>query len=219
MNLDEYQKEVVTSNNNLLVIAGPGSGKTTTILKKVEYLCNKGYENDILLLSFTNKSVDDIKNRLKANVFVTTFHSLAIDVLKYNNIPYKICDENLLSFITDEYIKCLDKTNKNKLCRYLSLEYLKYTSYEYKAFKKLISTFINLYKSNNKDVSVLRKVIAYDKFLAKIILDIFKKNVVEKGDKVAIVDGNLLNQTTYFEIERLSNKIANKLLKKGIKFY
>ena len=48
-------------------------------------------------------------------------------------------------------------------------------------------------------------------------LDIFKKNVVEKGDKVAIVDGNLLNKTTYFEVERLSNKIANKLLKKGIK--
>ena len=38
MNFDIYQQEVIKTNQNILVIAGPGSGKTTTIIKKVEFL-------------------------------------------------------------------------------------------------------------------------------------------------------------------------------------
>ena len=40
MPLDKYQMNVVTANKDILVIAGPGSGKTTTIITKVNYLLN-----------------------------------------------------------------------------------------------------------------------------------------------------------------------------------
>ena len=72
--LDKFQTEVVIKNSDMLVIAGPGSGKTTTIIAKVNYLLERNNASDILLLSFTNKSVEDIKRRIQANVFVTTFH-------------------------------------------------------------------------------------------------------------------------------------------------
>ena len=56
MNLDEYQNAVVKDNNDLLVIAGPGSGKTTTIIEKIKYILQDNNPEDILVLSFTNKN-------------------------------------------------------------------------------------------------------------------------------------------------------------------
>lgn len=75
-NLDEFQLKVVFSTDNTLVIAGPGSGKSTTIAQKVRYLINdlKVLESKILLISFTNKSVDDLKKKLGNDLFITTFH-------------------------------------------------------------------------------------------------------------------------------------------------
>ena len=121
MKYDQYQQEVITSNQNLLVIAGPGSGKTTTILEKVRYLCNTTNPEDILLLSFTNKSVNDIKERLNLNIKVMTFHSLATDILRYYNYPFKIINDHLLSYIIDEYFITIDNKAKKKLCNYLNV--------------------------------------------------------------------------------------------------
>ena len=68
--LDKYQQEIVKSNDNILVIAGPGAGKTTTITNKVKYLLNSNREKDILLISFTNQSVNDIKKKLNNKIII-----------------------------------------------------------------------------------------------------------------------------------------------------
>ena len=66
--LDDQQIDaIVRKNKNQLVIAGAGSGKTTTIVGKVKYLLlTKQYNpEDILLLSFTNASASEMKDRVK----------------------------------------------------------------------------------------------------------------------------------------------------------
>ena len=137
INLDEYQLKVVNEKNHALVIAGPGSGKSTTIAQKVlKLLENNISESEILLISFTNKSVEDLKKKLGSNLFITTFHHLAIDILKYNNIEYQICDEKLLDYIIDEYLETIK--DKDKLCRYLNIIKLDKNKSEYISFKKLI---------------------------------------------------------------------------------
>ena len=81
--LDEYQMKVVNETGHCLVIAGPGSGKSTTICEKVKTLIANGTnESEILLISFTNKSVDDLKKKLgnKIPSFVISI-SLRIVVL------------------------------------------------------------------------------------------------------------------------------------------
>lgn len=90
--LDQQQREVVISDEDrTLVLAGAGSGKTLTIAAKVKYLCEvlKINPEDILLISFTNKSAAEmterIQNKLGIPVEATTFHKLGLDIIKSAN--------------------------------------------------------------------------------------------------------------------------------------
>lgn len=86
--LDTQQIDcILDDNRSALVIAGAGSGKTTTIIGKVKYLLHTKQcrPEEILLLSFTHKSAEEMKQRVKAetgidmNVF--TFHKLGMQVI------------------------------------------------------------------------------------------------------------------------------------------
>ena len=180
---DTYQKAVIYEKSDLLVIAGPGSGKTTTILEKVHYLLqNHISEDEIILISFTNKSVQDIKERLNQNIYVTTFHKLAIDILNTYNYPYKICPNNLLDYIIDEFFKSFSKKESKRLCRYLNITKLDIYSHNYHSLKNLIKTFIFLYKTNNYNKNKLIEIInnQKDRYLIKLIITIFSIYEEEK---------------------------------------
>lgn len=92
--LNEYQKAAVFDESNAcLVNANVGSGKTTVLITKVMYL---HYEKQIpyeqmVVLTFTNKAADEIKERLYAlEPEITeeqlwgfgTFHSVCLTMLK-----------------------------------------------------------------------------------------------------------------------------------------
>lgn len=65
--LDKQQQEMVVSDeDNTLVLAGAGSGKTLTIAGKVKYLCEvkKVIPSDILLIAFTRKSAEEMTDRI-----------------------------------------------------------------------------------------------------------------------------------------------------------
>ena len=109
--LDNYQKEVVlNSSKSILVVAGAGSGKSTTILAKIKYLINiKNIKNnEILLLSFGRKNKNEMKEKLKnlnINIDVFTFHELGLKFLKNVNI---INDDMRKKLISDIINSSLD---------------------------------------------------------------------------------------------------------------
>ena len=87
--LDEEQRRaVLTDEDYCLVIAGAGAGKTTTMAAKVKYLIDKlGVSpEDILLISFTNKAVGELRERINDRLGiparVTTFHAFGYDLLR-----------------------------------------------------------------------------------------------------------------------------------------
>ena len=90
MQLDQYQKNIVLDDSDaLLVIAGAGSGTTFTILGKIKYLIERlNYKpNDILCISLTNDTVNNLKNKLENlgyKIDVYTFHKLGFKIL--NNV-------------------------------------------------------------------------------------------------------------------------------------
>lgn len=90
--LDIQQRTaIVTDEDNNLVIAGAGSGKTLTISGKVKYLIEvkQVKPEEILLISFTKKSSEEmyerISKKLGLNVEVKTFHKLGMEIIANDN--------------------------------------------------------------------------------------------------------------------------------------
>jgi DNA helicase-2/ATP-dependent DNA helicase PcrA len=72
----------------LLVLAGPGSGKTRVITRRIAYLIQQGiHPRQILALTFTNKAAEEMRSRLKqmntpSGSLICTFHSLCARLLR-----------------------------------------------------------------------------------------------------------------------------------------
>ncbi len=83
--LDNQQRNaILKEEDNSLVIAGAGSGKTSTIVGKVRYLIDryKVAPREILLISFTNKSATTLAARTGVGDFeAKTFHKLGKDII------------------------------------------------------------------------------------------------------------------------------------------
>ncbi|TXF81857.1 AAA family ATPase [Neolewinella aurantiaca] len=83
--LDHQQRvAVVTDEDSNLVVAGAGSGKTTTVVGKVKYVMER-YDvtaEELLLISFTNKATDSLKERIELEgLQAKTFHKLGKDII------------------------------------------------------------------------------------------------------------------------------------------
>ncbi|MDP6682581.1 MAG: UvrD-helicase domain-containing protein [Desulfobacterales bacterium] len=90
----EQQKAIQYNKGPLLIIAGPGTGKTRTLTRKVAYLIHdkRVLPEEILAVTFTNKAAQEMNDRLRlllteatAMPLVTTFHSLCYTILKDQN--------------------------------------------------------------------------------------------------------------------------------------
>ena len=108
--LDKKQRlAVIDSSDSALLLAGAGSGKTLTIVGKIRYLIEmlKIKKEDILCISFTNDSVNSLKNALLKNynydIDVFTFHKLALNILKDNKNIVNIASSDELDYIITEY--------------------------------------------------------------------------------------------------------------------
>ncbi|KAG7722374.1 hypothetical protein KL949_000572 [Ogataea haglerorum] len=106
----EQQYTAITSDfspDTLLGIkAGPGSGKTRTIASRIAYLLSTQSQSgmrpdDLLVLSLTNRSVNDLRARLRAvlgpmacQIPVMTFHSFAGKVVGSKYTDWNILDDD-----------------------------------------------------------------------------------------------------------------------------
>ena len=87
---EEQQTALDHPDGPLLIVAGPGTGKTRTLTQKIACLIEGGVDVDHLLaVTFTNKAAKEMKERLRAILgrswslpFVGTFHALGYRILK-----------------------------------------------------------------------------------------------------------------------------------------
>lgn len=113
MNLDtlnDKQIEAVkTTEGPILILAGPGSGKTRVITHKIAYLLEEDKCNpwEILAITFTNKAAKEMKVRLEGligdaakGMQISTFHAFGLKIIKENydffhlNSTFTILDES-----------------------------------------------------------------------------------------------------------------------------
>lgn len=110
----QQRKAVVIDEDNNLVIAGAGSGKTLTITGKVKYLVEKKAvkPEEILLISFTKKAADEMQERisqkLQIGVEAKTFHKLGLGIIAKKNgfrpDVFDDIDKIVNNYLTDEII-------------------------------------------------------------------------------------------------------------------
>ena len=180
--LDKEQRiAVITDECASLIVAGAGSGKSLTMIGKIRYLIERKSvkEDEILCISFTRDASLNLEKNIKKNynynIKVYTFHKLSLEILKNDN--YKISNPNTLEYIIDEYFYIAGYTNiKYKIKKILNLIDMPYKyilkSKELVNLKKLILTFINLFKTNNYKLEYFLKI-KKQKDLIRIIIDIY----------------------------------------------
>ena len=128
---DEQYAAVTAKPGPALVLAGAGSGKTRTLTYRVAYLLHQGVQpNEILLLTFTNKSaremlgrVEDLTGIPRRYLWGGTFHSVAQRILRVHGEAvglkrhYTILDESEAETILKNAIQAKDskflKTKNN----------------------------------------------------------------------------------------------------------
>src|SRR5687767_6169941 len=87
--LTAAQRAAVTHvDGPLLILAGPGSGKTRVVTHRVAYLLRQGISpRQVVALTFTNKAADEMKARLARlvslpTVWMGTFHRFCARLLR-----------------------------------------------------------------------------------------------------------------------------------------
>jgi len=216
--LDEYQRKVVLSSEDaILVVAGAGSGKSLTIIGKIVYLikcCNIKPE-EILCISFTNDATINLKKNIEKNydfkIDIYTFHKLALHIL---GNKYVIAPDNYLDDSIEEFFSNLNEIHQKSLKKILGK---KYTDKELLNLKRLIHTFISLYKSNNYDITYFKTILKKIRFTFNIFEYIKNKHLILLIFNIYILYQHNLKEENAIDFNDMINKSITHLKEHGLK--
>jgi DNA helicase-2/ATP-dependent DNA helicase PcrA len=127
--LSPIQKKAAEwDEGSLLVLAGPGSGKTRVLTCRIAHILNASPDKNfrILGLTFTNKAADEMRSRVVSFVpeqenrlFLGTFHSFCADVLRQHgthlgiNPNFKIYSQDVdLQAVLNDAVEEAKKVSK-----------------------------------------------------------------------------------------------------------
>ena len=174
--LDEQQRIACVLNDcDLEIIAGAGTGKTQTLVAKSSYLIEKKNiePSEILCLSFSNASVDDLSKRLIHPIETRTIHSLGLSIIRdyedkdvfndnefYDLFNHYLEDASPKQLFDIQY-HCETYLAKSKVKIKLNeiesdeekLNYLIANTY----IRKDLKQFVSLFKAKDYDISDLPK--------------------------------------------------------------
>lgn len=152
MSFSKAQTEAVTHGKGpCLVLAGPGSGKTLTIVNRMKYLIEeqKVRPEEILVITFTKYAATEMKNRFinlmgskKLPVTVGTFHGIYYGILKW---AYRFGPQNILS-----------EEEKYQLIRHVVNQQENIEIFDEEDFLQEIATEIGKIKNNRLDIETYK---------------------------------------------------------------
>lgn len=186
------QREAVASDEDSnLVIAGAGTGKTSTIVAKIGFLLDSGQclPQEILAISFTKKSADDLAKKVKETldvvVDISTFHRLGLGIIAGTTGE----KPRLAPFIEspDEKIKHVDRIISS-LC-------------SDNAFKRLLVNFTAYFRCQAKSSWDFKNLAEYRAWLSSnriVSLD----GVPKKSYQECLIANWLILQGVKFEYEK-----------------
>ncbi len=117
----EQQRVIDTLDGPVLVVAGAGTGKTATIVKRIEHIINDLYARpwQVLAITFTNKAAGELKERLAdtigdeaSDIWAYTFHSMCARILRRfaDRLGYS---EHFTIYDTDDQKRVMKRCQKS----------------------------------------------------------------------------------------------------------
>lgn len=203
--LNDSQKEAVLSTEGpVLMIAGPGTGKTFTLVKRLVYLVTqKGVKpSEIMVVTFTEKASKELLTRisnefvkydLNLNVnemYIGTFHSVCLRILKENTEFFDKGNKyRLMDAFEQTYLVCRNIDSFNVLrgfTRYISAKGEWDQSLE-------ICRYVNQLMEEMADVDAMEADSDADmRFLARLV-----KRYKELMDRNGVMDFSSIQTNTY----------------------
>lgn len=206
MDFDDFndnQKKVIKHGEGLLLVeAGPGSGKTTVIVERIKYLinCCDVPPEQFLVITFTRKAADNLRNKLKeenipkeiiSKMQISTIHSFCLQYLKDKNRSISLLDDDTKerkALFIDKFMEKLGFTNEKSLFTY-QIPAVVNKFGEYSSFKVNYKDLAKYLEENNPPSQ------EYIDFINS--LDFFSKQRIKDKDKEIEKDKNRDNKERY----------------------
>lgn len=123
MILNPEQEQAVNCDENCLIVACPGSGKTRLLVEKTARILRRNPLAKIILVSFTRDSVTElrvriskeIQNTVPKNCVISTFHSLALQQIRRSLTHGQVLPKLITGEIQNYYLRqAFNKFNRNE---------------------------------------------------------------------------------------------------------
>ncbi len=144
--LNEKQREAVTHKNGpLLVIAGPGTGKTRVITHRIAYLIHEHNikPENILAITFTNKAAQEMRDRVNSEIDIQRGDK--VKIFTFHAFCYRMLREHTSEIGLDEDFKILSQEDQEDLLTEI-VENLNFNKSDY-GTRRLLNIIGN-FKSN-----------------------------------------------------------------------
>ena len=233
--LDEEQiKAILTDEDYSLIIAGAGTGKTTTMAAKVKYLVDiKNIDpSKIVVMSYTKKATEELEKRIVIDfgipAKVITFHALGLMHIReiFKDRKCYVVDDNKKEEIFFKYFEDKIFPNKNKVKEIINLfnstntnkDWLfgKYFKENYTKYTNFQEYFTNYKKKKILEIKDQKKWIEERKekaLNAEVIRTLKGEIVKSKGE--ALIANFLFEHGIDYEYEKIYDEFLsfNKIYK------
>ncbi len=205
---EKQQLAIDTINGQVMMLAGPGTGKTFTLIERVKNMLENGIDpSSILCLTFSDAAATEMRQRLIKNIGVKasavevyTYHSFCNDVIRTNPSQFDMAGN--VKLISDtEKIKlikeCIDELNlkvfvpKRSDRYYYAADFVKYAE-KIKSKRFHSKEEYEAYKYSNEELQPR--------------IEELKSEIYEREQR-----GETRNKGRYDEIAKIEEKIAKAL--------
>ena len=193
---DKQRQAAMHIEGPLLILAGAGSGKTSTMTERIAYMIEQGISPyNILAVTFTNKAAKEMKTRVEDlvgyidDMWIMTFHSMCLRILRYH------CE--LIGYKSNFVI--YDGTDQKSLVKNI----LKENNINEKEFSPAyILSIVSSYKEKSMGAEDYKKHVE-ENYKTKIIYGVFKTyDETLKKNNAMDFDDLLLNTVKLFETDK-----------------
>lgn len=202
---EKQQDAVLVNENNNLILAGAGSGKTSVIVAKVSYLLKKNilYPNEILILAFNKNAQEELEERFKQKniqIQIKTFHSFGLNIIgkalsqKLDLCPMTESPVNMTKFIKDtirELMASMGTFFKS------FLDFIAYFSIPYKSEDEFNSRGEYYEYQKNYDMKTLKHEVEIQSEQYEESLTTLKEETVKSYQELVIANFLTLNGIRY----------------------